>query len=120
MLELIKKAEELFDCEVGQAAAFTEIPQPGGGMVGVAYVTYAVAEDSKEEAVTKMGEMLDDLREAAGGKHPNLYWRLPVKFSYFPRHGKHVIRTRIGVLNDQLIPVSVEKHQKQEGQSLVD
>lgn len=97
MKRLLDWVEMHFDCELGPARAFFEVPQRSGDPVRIVYHTYVVRGDKLDDLIEWM---LDNVFRplARETKHEGLlYWRLPDCFEVQMIDDEYYLRTRIAV-----------------------
>lgn len=113
---LIDYLEEHFRCEHGERRAFFEMPAPGGNVTRVIYVSYVVnGPDWSSVETWMMDNVLKPLVKKAG-ENGWLYWRLEECFHIEQKDDRVRLRTRIGVLNEDLEAVEITESMTPEGE----
>lgn len=113
---LIDYLEQHFHCAHGERMAYFEMPAPGGKVTRVIYVSYVVnGPDWSSVETWMMDNVLRPLVEKAG-ENAWLYWRLEECFQFELIDDRVRLRTRIGVLNEDLEAVEITESMRPEGE----
>lgn len=114
---LIKRAEELFDCRLGDPGRYVFLQDESLHTDPFTYKTLMLGARGRTHETLLRNSfcwMLEQLHEAAGGGRPVLYWRHPEKIQEeLPTRGPNArcyhVRTRIAIPDIKVWPEHLYK-----------